>query len=204
MSFPSRPTSLAAAVLLAAGLLAGPPAAAADERFPLWTKDYTISGGYSVSTNLFGSFEGYTGYQLLPHFGLFVTEEWGPRWAPDWLRGSLEVIVEPQWVHVDKSESDNHGGLALGARWVFAAMGRWRAYVEGGGGLLVGESGLPQTDCEQLFVLQAGFGGIYFITERQSITFGYRLHHISNGGICAGNLSLNNSVFTFGFSTFLP
>jgi hypothetical protein len=204
MSLPPRPTSLAVAVLLAAGLLAGPRAAPADERFSRGTTDVTLSGGYAVSVSLSGSIEGVTGYQLLPHVGLFVTEEWGPRWAPDWLRGTLEVIAEPQWVHVDSRESDNHGGMALGARWVFAAAGRWRGYVEGGGGLLVGESGLPQTDCDVLFVLQAGFGAIYFVTELQAITFGYRLHHISNGSLCAGNLGLNNSVFTFGFSTFIP
>jgi hypothetical protein len=203
MSFSPRSTSLAAALLLA-GLVGGPRAAPADERFPRWTKDVTLSGGYAVSTSLYGSIEGVTGFQLLPHVGLFVTEEWGPGWAPDWLRGTLEVIAEPQWVHEDTRESDNHAGLALGARWVFAAAGRWRGYVEGGVGMLAGESGIPQTSCDVLFVLQAGAGAIYFVTERQAITFGYRLHHISNGGLCAGNLGLNSSVFTFGLSTFFP
>jgi hypothetical protein len=205
MSSSARAARRAAAAVLAAGLLAAlPRTAGADDRLPRWTTDVTLAGGFAASTNVFGSAEGKTGYQLFPHVGVFVTEEWGPGWAPDWLRGTLEVMAEPVWVHVDARQSDNHAGLTLGARWVFAAEGRWRAYAEAGGGLLAGESAIPQTNCDVLFVFQGGVGALYFLGDRHAISVGYRLHHMSNGGLCPGNLSLNNSVFTLGISTFLP
>ena len=190
--------------LVAGCLLAIPPRAAADERFPRWTKDFTLAGGYSVSYKISGSVEGVTGFHLLPHYGVFVTEEWGPRWAPDWLRGSLELLAEPTWLHLDTRESDNHAGLSTLARWVFAGEGRVRPYVEAGGGVLVGESGIQQTNCDVLFVLETGAGVLLFYSDRNAVTLGYRFHHISNGSRCAGNFGLNSAVFSLGLSAFFP
>jgi opacity protein-like surface antigen len=188
--------------MVAAALLLSRPSSG-DERFPRWTKDFTLAGGYSISHSV-DSVEGITGFHLLPHYGVFVTEEWGPRWAPDWTRGTLEVIAEPTFVHLDTRESDNHGGLNLLGRWVFAASGRWRAYVEAGAGLLVGESGIEQTDCAVLFTLHAGAGVLFFLTDRNALSLGYRFHHISNSSACDGNFSLNSAVFSIGLSTFFP
>jgi len=191
-----------AAVGLAAGLAARP--SAADDRFPRWTKDFTLAGGPSVSHAILGSREGVTGFHLLPHYGVFVTDEWGPGWGPDWARGTLELIAEPTLMHLDTPKSDNHGGLTGLARWVFAGQGRVRAYVEVGGGLLIGTSGIQQTDCGSLFTIQAGAGLLFFLSDKDAVSLGYRYHHISNGSICAGNFDLNSAVFTIGLSTFFP
>lgn len=189
--------------ILAVACLAARPAPA-DERFPRWTKDFTLSGGFSASHSVGGSRDGVTGFHVLPHYGVFVTEEWGPAWAPDWVRGALELVAEPTFLHLNTEESDNHGGLTGLARWVFAGRGRVRAYVEAGGGVLVGESGIEQTDCALLFTLQAGAGLLFFVSDRDAVSLGYRFHHISNGSLCDGNFSLNSAVFTLGLSTFFP
>jgi hypothetical protein len=189
-------TALATALGLA-------PPSSGDERFPRWTQDFTLAGGYSISVPL-DSVSGITGFHLLPHYGIFMTDESGPGWAPDWTRGTLELIAEPTFVHLDTRESDNHGGLNLLGRWVFAASGRWRAYVEAGGGVLVGESGIEQTDCGVLFTIHAGTGLLFFLTSKNAVSLGSRFHHISNGSTCNGNFSLNSAVFTLGLSTFFP
>ena len=148
--------------------------------------------------------EGVTGFHLLPHLGLFVTDEGRPRGVPDWARGTLELLVEPTLVHLDTRESDNHAGVSTLIRWVFAGHGRARPYLEAGGGLLVGESGIPQTHCDVLFALQAGAGVLLFYSDRHAVTLGYRFHHISNGSRCAGNFGLNSAAFSVGVSTFFP
>ena len=111
------------------------------------------------------------------------------------------MLAEPTWVHLDTADSDNHMGVSALARWVFAG-GAVRPYVEVGGGFLFGESGIQQTNCEILFVLEAGAGVLLFYSERNAVALGTRFHHISNGGRCAGNFSLNSGVFSLGLSAF--
>jgi lipid A 3-O-deacylase len=176
--------------------------ALADDRFPVGTKEFSLAGGYSRSFNV-DSVSGVSGFHLLPHYGVFVTDE-GPGWAPVWLRGTLELIAEPTFIHLDTRESDNHGGVTALARWVFATEGIVRPYAEAGAGLLFGRSGIPQTDCEILFTLHAGAGILLFVTERNAVTLGTRFHHVSNGSACNGNFSLNSAVFMLGVSTFFP
>jgi lipid A 3-O-deacylase len=183
-------------VLLVALALAGP--AAAEPQLTSGTADFTLAGAYSISHNLSGTPEGITGFQLVPHLGLFVTDEHGPRW----LRGSLELLAEPTWLHLDTRESTNQVGLSALTRWVFAGEGRVRWYAEAGAGLITGESGIPQANCDANFILQAGAGVLLFWSETYAVNLGYRFHHISNGSVCTPNPSLNSAVLILGLSAF--
>src|SRR5262249_61017595 len=98
------------------------------------------------------------GFQLIPHLGLFVTDDLGP----SWLRGSLELLVEPTYLHLDTRESDNHAGLSVLGRWVFAGEGRVRWYVEAGGGAVGGGAGGPQTVGQPALPPGGGGGGRLF------------------------------------------
>jgi hypothetical protein len=200
MRDPRAHSSLA---LLAAAILALAGPAIAEDRLPRGTQEWSLAGGYATSFSI-SSVSGVTGFHLVPHYGVFLTEPGGPAWAPDWLGGSLQVLAEPTFVHLDTRESDNHLGVSALARWVFAGGGLVRPYVEAGGGILFGESGIQQTNCEILFALEAGAGVLLFYSERNAVTLGTRFHHISNGSRCAGNFSLNSAVFTLGLSTFFP
>ncbi|HEV8307559.1 MAG TPA: acyloxyacyl hydrolase [Methylomirabilota bacterium] len=188
---------VAALGLLAAGLASS---TAAGESLTGGTKDLTFAGGFSISHNFASTVAGISGFQVLPHLGLFVTDEWGPGWA----RGNLELIAEPTFLHLDTRKSTNHVGASGIARWVLTGSGRVRSYVELGVGLIVGESGIPQTTCDPTFVLQAGVGALFFFSPMDAVTLGYRFQHLSNAAVCTPNPGFNSSVFILGLSHFFP
>jgi hypothetical protein len=185
-------------LLLAALLLLVAAPAGAEPRLEAGTAEFALSGGHSEGFALGGSRGGIRGFQLLPHLGLIVTDEHGPTW----LRGSLELIGEPTFIHLDARKSDNHAGLSMLGRWVLAGESRVRWYLEAGAGTIVGNSGLPQTICNPSFVLQAGGGVLLFWSDTAAVNLGTRFQHISNAGVCSLNPGLNSALFTIGFSTF--
>ncbi|MGH7267778.1 MAG: acyloxyacyl hydrolase [Candidatus Rokuibacteriota bacterium] len=180
-------------------LLAAVPAGA-EGRLSAGTREFTLAGAYSVSHEISGTEAGLTGFQLLPHLGLVLTEPWGPAW----IRGQVEALAEPTLVNIEGPESTNLVGLSALARWVFASRGAswWRPYVEAGVGVVTGEPGLPQLDCEVNFILQTGVGVLLFWSETSAVTLGYRLHHVSNSNLCGANRGLNSAVFMIGLSRF--
>jgi hypothetical protein len=187
-----------------AWLVAAPLVGDAQPRLAAGTAEFTLAGGFSASHELSGTDTGITGTHIIPHVGFVVTETIGPAWLPAWLHGNLELIAEPTVLHLNSAESTNFVGLTALGRWIFLAKGRVRAFVEAGPGLLTGESGLPQTDCDVNFSLQAGVGLLLFWSEQHAVTLGYRLHHLSNGSVCRGNPGLNSALFILGLSVFLP
>jgi opacity protein-like surface antigen len=195
-----RGRSILAGALLA--LLCAAPVSAGEPRLGTGIKEFAAAGGFSSSHNLSGTATGITAMHILPHYGWFVTDPGGPRWVPGWLHGSLELIAEPTYLKINRNESTNFVGLTAVGRWVFGTEGRVRPYVEAGVGAMVGESGTVQTDCDLNFSLQAGTGVLLFWSERNAVTVGYRLHHISNGNLCEGNRGLNSALFILGISTF--
>jgi hypothetical protein len=180
-------------------VLAAVPAGA-EGRLSAGTKAFTLAGAYSVSHDIGGTEAGLTGFQLLPHLGLVLTEPHGPAW----LRGQLEALAEPTLVAIDGPQSTSLAGLSALGRWLFAPRrgSAWRPYVEGGVGVLTGQSGLPQTDCDVNFVLQAGVGVLFFWSETGAVTLGYRLHHLSNSDLCGANRGVNAAVFVIGLTQF--
>ncbi len=184
--------------LLAVLLLAVAAPVGAEPRLTAGTAEFTLAGGHSEAFAVSGSRGGISGFQLLPHVGLFVTDEHGPKW----LRGSLELLAEPTFIHLDAKESDNHVGLSALGRWVFAGESRVRWYLEVGAGMIVGESGVPQTVCNPTFILQGGGGVLLFWSDNYAVNLGTRFHHLSNGSVCNLNPGLNSAVFTIGFSAF--
>ena len=82
--------------LLVALALAGAGRAAAEPRLAAGTGELALAGGYSISHDVAGTREGITGFHLLPHLGVFVTDEHGPRWG----RGSLELLAYRRYFRV--------------------------------------------------------------------------------------------------------
>jgi opacity protein-like surface antigen len=194
---------LAAAVCVA-GLLGavgyfGPvsPTAAA-ERHVAGATYLGLGGAFSINHD---AGDDLTGFQLLPHLGFVLTDTVGP----SWLRGNLELLAEPALIHFsDDTYSSTVVGASALARWVFAGSRHVRPYVEVGVGALLGETALYQTDCEVNFLLQAGPGLLVSLTERTTLTVGYRFQHVSNGGVCHYNVGINSSAFYLGVSYELP
>lgn len=190
-------------VLLMASMALGPAGAGAEERFHSGSTELTVGGGYSFShTTVGGSdVEGVDGFQFLPHFGYFLTDEHGP----GWLRGNFELLAEPTLVHLtSKSESATAVGLSALGRWLFATDWIVRPYLEAGLGILGGQLDFRQTNCDVNYVIEGGPGVVVFLSERAAVTAGYRFQHVSNGGACDKNLGLNSSLFVVGLSYFFP
>lgn len=174
--------------------------AGGEERLRAGMKDLALVGAYSVSHNLTGTVkpDTVTGFQLIPHLGYVVTDERGE----GWLRGNFEVLAEPTLLRLEAKESATLVGLAVLGRWVFATSSVIHPYLEAGVGVLNGDAGLIQTQCDVNFLLEGGTGAMLFVSEATALTVGYRFQHISNGGRCSPNFGLNSSMFIVGVSYF--
>jgi len=183
-----------------AGLLAAAvallPASPARSGEPLsaGTKDVGFGGAVSISHGTRDDFDTISGLQLLPHFGYVVADAMGP----GWLRGNLELLLEPSLIHL---ESDAGSTTVVGAsgvgRWIFTGT-RVRPYLDAGAGILLGDTHLPQTDCSVNFLLQGGPGLLVVLSDSTTLAVGYRYQHISNATACRTNPGVNSSALYLG------
>lgn len=191
--------AVAGAVL---ALTAGPAAGADPGPMTAGTIELGIAGGYSFSHNSFFSdkkgLEAVHAYHGLINLGGVVTDEHGP----PLLRGNLEVLLEPTYIHLDTTPEADTFGLALMFRWLWSGNYWVRPYLELGGGVLGGRIDLRQTHCDLNFLLEGGPGLMFFLNEHAALSIGYRFHHISNGGKCSPNLGINSSLILAGVSYF--
>jgi opacity protein-like surface antigen len=178
------------ALTLASGAWAGDPIAAG-------VKDVGVGGTISLSHGTRDDFDTVTGLQLLPHVGYVASDVMGP----EWLRGNLEVMIEPTLMYLDSAVgSSTVVGLSALARWILTGKGRLRPYFEAGVGVLLGETALQQTDCDVNFLLQAGPGILLVLSDTTALTVGYRFQHISNASLCSFNPGINSSALYVGIS----
>lgn len=164
-------------------------------------KDLTIVGGYTVSHDIPSSEDPTVRSSLfMPHFGYVLTDPIGP----GSLRGNLEVLGEPfvQYFHDPKERFG--AGLSALLRWIFATETALLPYVEAGAGVMGTNLDIRRTNCDVNFVIEAGVGGLLFLTERVALTGGYRFSHISNANICEKNRGINSSLVNLGVSYFFP
>jgi hypothetical protein len=187
----------AAALLAAAVALLPGGRARAESEFVAGAKTLGLGAALSISHGTDYGLATVGGYYLLPHVGYVVTDAHGP----DWVRGNFQMLAEPALVRLEGDDGSANfvGGSAI-ARWAFVGTGRYRPYLEGGVGVLLGESRLPQTDCSVNFLLQAGPGVLVFLSDTTVLTVGYRFQHISNGGACQFNTGINSSAIYLGVS----
>lgn len=164
-------------------------------------KELTLAAGYTVSHSIpSGDNPTVRSALFMPHVGYVLTDPIGP--GP--LRGNLEILGEP-FVQYFHDPVDRFGaGLSGLLRWVFATETALLPYVEAGGGVMGTNLSIRQTNCDVNFILEAGVGGLFFLTERVALTGGYRFHHLSNAGICSKNIGINSSLVNVGVSYFFP
>jgi opacity protein-like surface antigen len=188
-----------AGVLAAAGALAPMTGARAGESLVAGMKDVGLGGAVSISHDTRQDLDTITGLQLLPHVGLVVSDAMGPAW----LRGSLEILLEPTLMRLEsEAASATVAGVSANGRWIFSGSGRLRPHLEAGAGVLVGEMDFRQTNCEVNFVLQGGPGLLLALSKTTALTLGYRFQHVSNGGACRFDVGINSSALYVGLSYF--
>jgi hypothetical protein len=186
---PIRVAGWLAAVFLL-GLLWPASWASAQDPIARGMKEVGLGGAISISHGTEDDFNTVTGFQLLPHVGYVATDAMGS----GWVRGNLELLLEPSLLHLDTEVgSSTVVGLSMLGRWILGGS-RVRPYLDVGVGMLVGETNLPQTDCDVNFLLQGGPGLLFVVSNTTTLAVGYRFQHISNAGTCAINPGINSSA----------
>jgi hypothetical protein len=177
--------------LLAIVVLLGPATPAlAQDPIVRGTKEVGLGGAVSLSHGTDNDFDTVTGLQLLPHVGYVATDPMGP----GWVRGNLELLLEPALLHLDTEVGTSTVvGLSALGRWILGGT-RFRPYFDVGAGVLLGETNLPQTDCDVNFLIQGGPGVLVVLSSSTTLAVGYRFQHISNAGACTINPGINSSA----------
>lgn len=122
--------------------------------------------------------------------------------GPGPLHGSFEVGVEPLYQRYLDPNDAFFAGLGVTGRYHFLSLGRVVPYVEaaafaGGTDLRVRE-----IDSDFTFLLWAGAGASFFVTDRAALYAGYRLTHVSNGNTDRPNRGFEAHTGVVGVSFF--
>ena len=138
------------------------------------------------------------GVAFMPSWMMTLTDPIGD----SWYRGQVSLGAEMVYIQFQEPIVTHGIGFAPKIKYTFVALDRIRPYAEFAGGPfwtdLAGK--IPEESSQFNFVLTAGFGVSYFLTDRTALNVGYRFHHISNGGTRHPNLGLNASLPFGGFS----
>ena len=118
------------------------------------------------------------------------------------LKGALEIGVEPFYQRFVEPEHFFFAGLGAVARYHLLPLGRLVPYVELGAAPGATDLRVREQRTDFVFLLFAGVGTSYFITERTALYAGYRLQHISNAGTDSPNQGINSHTGVAGLSIF--
>jgi lipid A 3-O-deacylase len=97
------------------------------------------------------------------------------------LRSVFEPGLEGWFQQYLSPHSATAEGLKVTGRYHFIGFGRFVPYLEVTGGAGGTSLRVPEIDSTFTFVVEAGAGLSYFITDTVAINAGYRFQHISNG-----------------------
>ena len=138
------------------------------------------------------------GVALMPSWMMTLTDPIGG----SWYRGQVSLGAEMVYIQFQEPFVTHGVGFAPKIKYTFVALDRIRPYAEFAGGPfwtdLAGK--IPEESSRFNFVLMAGFGVSYFLTNQVALNVGYRFQHISNAGTHYPNLGLNASLPFGGFS----
>ena len=116
------------------------------------------------------------------------------------LRSALEAGVEGWFQYYLSPNEATAEGLKLAMRYHLIGFGRLVPYFE----VIAGAGGtslrVKEIDSAFTFVLEAGGGLSYFITDTVALNAGYRFQHISNGHTSSPNRGFNSDTGIGGVS----
>ncbi|MGH7277296.1 MAG: acyloxyacyl hydrolase [Candidatus Rokuibacteriota bacterium] len=202
---PRRLRALFFAATLASLLAAGgaaQPARAFDARQTLARGACAVSveGGYGEQFDLWNPTI-VTGFEFLNagvRLGFFPWDTMGS----GVLAGAVEIGLEPFYQRFVDPVGAFFAGLVTVARYHFTTLGRVVPYADIAAGAGGTDLGVWEQDTDFEFLLFAGAGASYFITERTALYAGYRLQHISNAGTASPNRGINSHTAVLGVSVF--
>lgn len=176
--------------------------AAADPagEFTRGTRIFSLQGGGGVQNNL----EGHTRISdisfvnLTPRFSVLPLDPMGGGF---W-RGALETGLEPWFQYYLEPSTATAEGLKVALRYHFLSASPIFPYVEVTAGAAGTSLNVLEIRSDFAFVMEAGIGLGYFVTESVAVTAGYRFQHISNGNVESPNRGFNSDSGTLGVSFF--
>lgn len=116
------------------------------------------------------------------------------------LRSAFEPGLEGWFQQYLSPHSATAQGLKVTGRYHFIGLGRFVPYLEGTAGAGGTSLRVPEIDSTFTFVLEAGAGLSYFVTDSLALNAGYRFQHISNGHVCNPNRGFNSDSGVVGVS----
>jgi lipid A 3-O-deacylase len=123
-----------------------------------------------------------------------------PPFGSGLLRSAFEPGLEGWFQQYLSPHSATAQGLKLIGRYHFIGLGRLVPYLEGTAGAGGTSLRVPEIDSTFTFVLEAGAGLAYFVTNSLALNLGYRFQHISNGHTSDPNRGFNSDSGVVGVS----
>lgn len=116
------------------------------------------------------------------------------------LRSAFEPGLEGWFQQYLSPHSATAQGLKVTGRYHLIGLGRFVPYLEGTAGAGGTSLRVPEIDSTFTFVLEAGAGLSYFVTDSLALNAGYRFQHISNGHVSNPNRGFNSDSGVVGVS----
>jgi len=135
-------------------------------------------------------------FALLPRLGYVVYE------VEHGLPGSLELVAQPNYLTVFQQDTAHVFGLAGLLKYNFRTDTRFTPFAEMGAGVSYATLRVPRAGSHFNFILEAGVGLQYALSDRYVLSFEWLYNHLSNADIYPSNPGINNSLFLLGFSAF--
>ena len=125
------------------------------------------------------------GVAVHPSWQMTVTNPIGNGW---W-RGSMALGIEAAILGVTEPTGAYGIGVTPKVVYTFTSYGRFRPYIEGGGGPLWTnfEGRIREQGSDFNFLVWGGAGANYDLTARWALNVGVRFSHISNAGTAVPN-----------------
>lgn len=137
---------------------------------------------------------------MAAHFGIDINRFLH---IPETHRGRLTLFVEPRFIPVLEPAGDYELGLGIGIQYVYPLLRNLFFYAAVSSGPHFISVRTEQQARGFVMDSEAG-GGIYIPFGRSSaLNIGYRIRHLSNGGIRTPNTGINNHFLVIGYSMFL-
>ena len=198
----SRRTSWWAALSMLVTLAVAPPVRAYDPEatFARGTTVFGVQVGGGAANNIEGHrwVSDISFVNVTPRVSYLFFSPFGS----GWLRSAFEPGLEGWYQHYLSPESASAVGLKLAARYHFIGLGRLVPYLEGTAGAGGSSLKVPEINSAFTFVVEAGAGMSYFVTDNIAINAGYRFQHISNGHTSSPNRGFNSDTGLLGVSFF--
>jgi hypothetical protein len=165
--------------------------------FPFRLSEAGIVGGFGFGKVSEGHYEPIL---MAAHFGLDINRFLR---IPETHRGQLTFFVEPRFTPVHEPAGDYELGLGLGIQYVYPVFRNLFFYAAVSSGPHFISVHTEQQARGFVIDSEAGSGFYIPLGRGSALNIGYRIRHLSNGGIRTPNTGINNHFLVVGYSMFL-